>query len=166
MTSIAERNQIANLLSRNLSVLNDISLICHTEQTAGTSPSERPRITRPEEVFALLGPAMQDLPQEQLKCLLLDNKNGVMDIRTIYQGTINEIRYRPAEVLREAVIQSAASIILAHNHPSGDPTPSLEDVKTTRDIAAAGKLLSIELLDHIVIAGGAYRSIKEHHDVF
>ena len=101
---------------------------------------------------------MAPLAQEQLRVLLLNTRNEVVGQRVIYQGNVNSAIVRPAEVLRPAVVESVPSIIVSHNHPSGDPTPSPEDVAITKDLAAAGKLLGVELLDHVVIGGDRFRS--------
>ena len=124
-------------------------------------PAEMPTINCPQDVYSLLGPEMSVLAQEQLRVLLLNTRNCVMAQRIVYQGNVNSSIVRPAEVLRAAVIENAPSIIVSHNHPSGDPTPSPEDVSITRDLAASAKLLGIDLLDHIVIAGDKYVSLKE-----
>ena len=93
--------------------------------------------------------------------LLLNTRNQVMGQRVVYIGNVNSSVVRPAEVLRAAVIDSAPSIIISHNHPSGDPTPSPEDVSITRELVQAGKLLGIDLLDHVVIGGDRWVSLKE-----
>ena len=93
--------------------------------------------------------------------LLLDTKNNVVGQRVVYQGNVSSAIVRPAEVLRPAVIEAVPSIIVSHNHPSGDPTPSPEDAAITRELAQAAKLLSIELLDHVVIGGEKFVSLKE-----
>ena len=123
--------------------------------------AERPQINCPEDVHRLLGPEMSALAQEQLRVLLLNTRNQVMGQRVIYIGNVNSSVVRPAEVLRAAVIECAPSIIVAHNHPSNDPTPSPEDVSITRDLVAGGKLLGIDLLDHVVIGGERWVSLKE-----
>ena len=104
---------------------------------------------------------MAPLAQEQLRVLLLNTRNEVVGQRVIYVGNVNSSIVRPAEVLRPAVVESVPSIIVSHNHPSGDPTPSPEDVAITKDLAAAGKLLGVELLDHVVIGGDRFVSLKE-----
>ena len=93
--------------------------------------------------------------------LLLDFKNNVLGQRVIYQGNVNSSVVRPAEVFRHAVIESAPNIIIVHNHPSTDPTPSPADMSITQELTAAGKLLGIQLLDHVVIAGEKFISLKE-----
>ena len=124
-------------------------------------PAEMPTINCPQDVFNLLGPEMQGLAQEQLRVLLLNTRNQVMAQRIVYQGNVNSSIVRPAEVFRAAIVESAPSIIISHNHPSQDPSPSPEDVSITRDLVQGGKLLGIDVLDHIVIAGNKYVSLKE-----
>ena len=124
-------------------------------------PAEMPQINCPQDVHSLLGPEMSALAQEQLRVLLLNTRNQVRGQRVIYMGNVNSSVIRPAEVLRAAVIESAPSIIISHNHPSGDPTPSPEDVSITRELVQAGKLLGIDLLDHVVIGGDRWVSLKE-----
>ncbi len=97
-----------------------------------------------------------------MRTLLLDRKNRVLAVPTIYRGSLHTTVVRVNELFREAVRQNAAAIIVAHNHPSGDPTPSAEDVTVTREIVQAGKILDIDVLDHMVIGSGSkYVSLKE-----
>ena len=106
---------------------------------------------------------MEGLAQEQLRALLLDNKNGLLDQKVIYQGTVSSAVVRVAEVVRPAVVRCAPFLIVAHNHPSGDPTPSPEDIVVTRRLAQACQLLDIELLDHVVIGRGRYVSMRQRN---
>ena len=134
---------------------------------ASLAPEERARISCPQDAASLLIAEMEQLVQENLVVLLLNTRNQVVARRTIYIGTVNSSAVRPAEVLRPAIRENAPSIIVAHNHPSGDPTPSPEDISVTRDLAAAGKLMDIELLDHLVIGhGGRFTSLKEKRQGF
>lgn len=126
-----------------------------------SSPSERPRINSPSDVANLLMMEMGLLEQEQLRTLLLDTKNYVTAVRTIYKGSINTTVVRVGELFREAVRANSASIVVVHNHPSGDPTPSPEDAHVTKLIVEAGHLLDIEVLDHIVIGRNRFVSMKE-----
>lgn len=129
---------------------------------ASLSPEERPQITCPQDAANLVAAEMSILPQEHLVVLLLNTRNQVVGKRQIYVGTVNSSAVRPAEVLRPAILENAPSIIVVHNHPSGDPTPSAEDVAITGDLMNAGKLMDIELLDHLVIGqGGRFVSLKE-----
>ena len=119
-------------------------------------------ISCPADAALILRPHLHDRLQEHLVVLVLNTRNQVIGQQTVYIGTVNSSAVRPAEVLRPAVVANAPAIVVGHNHPSGNSTPSPEDVKVTRDIRAAGDLLSIELLDHIVIgAGQTFTSLKE-----
>jgi len=129
---------------------------------ASLAPEERAQISCPQDAASLLTAEMEPLVQENLVVLLLNTRNQVVARRTIYIGTVNSSAVRPAEVIRPAIRENAPSIIVAHNHPSGDPTPSPEDISVTRDLAAAGNLMDIELLDHLIIGhGGRFTSLKE-----
>ena len=134
---------------------------------ASLAPEERAQISCPQDAASLLSAEMEPLVQENLIVLLLNTRNQVVARRTIYIGTVNSSAVRPAEVLRPAIRENAPSIIVAHNHPSGDPTPSPEDISVTRDLAAAGQLMDIELLDHLIIGhGGRFTSLKEKRQGF
>jgi len=120
-----------------------------------------PIVRSPSDVVQLLMPTMRDQLQELFKVLLLDTKNQVRKIVTVTVGTLNSSLVHPREVFRPAVAQAANAVILAHNHPSGDPTPSHEDIAVTRQLLEAGRMLGIDVLDHIVIGDGRYVSMKE-----
>lgn len=104
---------------------------------------------------------MSLLEKEELRVIILDTKHNVRCIETIYVGTVNKAVIRIAEVFRAAIMHNATSIILVHNHPSGDPTPSPEDVHVTKMIRETGKELDIELCDHVIIGANRYVSLKE-----
>ncbi len=125
------------------------------------NPAERPQISSPADVANLLMVEMAPLDQEHLRVVLLNTKNFVQRIVTVYIGTINSSAVRVGEVFKEALRTNSPSIIVVHNHPSGDPTPSPEDVQVTRQLVAAGKLLDVEVLDHLVIGQGHWVSLKE-----
>jgi DNA repair protein RadC len=125
------------------------------------APGERPQIGRPGDVANLVAGELEYLPQEQLRVLCLDTKHRVIWQQTIYQGTVDSSAVRAAEVFKPAVTRSCPAIVVVHNHPSGDPTPSPEDVRTTERLAKAGEYLDIELLDHLVIGRGRFVSLKE-----
>lgn len=122
---------------------------------------ERIQIRSPQDVASILELEMGLLEQEHLRVVLLNTKNQVLGIRDVYKGSLNTSMVRVAEVFRDAIKENCASIIVAHNHPSGDPTPSPEDVRVTRDLVAAGKLLDIEVLDHLVVGRNRYVSLKQ-----
>lgn len=125
------------------------------------APDERPVIRTPTDVANLLMLEMGLLEQEHLRTVLLDTKNFVLRIPTVYTGNVNTMVVRVAEIFREAIRANSPSIILAHNHPSGDPTPSPEDVRITEMVVEAGNLLDIEVLDHLVIGRNRFISMKE-----
>ncbi len=151
---------LLNALRINLSLLGELA-VRYDVATRPEGPDDPPAINCPEDVRRLLGPEMSGLAQEQLRVLLLNTRNLVVGQRVVYQGNVNSSMIRPAEVLRPAVMEAVPSIIISHNHPSTDPTPSPEDAAITREIAQAGKLLGIELLDHVVIGGDRFVSLKE-----
>ncbi|RME42077.1 MAG: JAB domain-containing protein [Caldilineae bacterium] len=125
------------------------------------APNQRPRITSPADAANLLMPEMSLLEQEHLRLLLLDTKNGVIASPTVYIGNVNTAVIRVGELFKQAVREHCTALIVAHNHPSGDPTPSPEDVQMTRRIVEAGRLLDIEVLDHLIIGHGRYISLKQ-----
>jgi DNA repair protein RadC len=123
-------------------------------------PESRLRITSPDDVANLVSVEMAALDQEQLRVVLLDTKHQVLAIKTIYQGSVNQAQVRVAEVFRDAVRQNAVAIIVIHNHPSGDPTPSSADVTLTIELVKAGKVLDVEVLDHLIIGHGRHVSLR------
>lgn len=121
----------------------------------------RPSIGGPQDVSNLLMPDLRYQKKEHLKSLLLDTKNRVLAIKTVSVGDLSSSIVHPREVYKDAVVASAASIIVAHNHPSGDPTPSAEDVAVTKRLILSGEIMGIDLLDHIVLGDGTFVSLKE-----
>jgi len=121
----------------------------------------RPRMTTPADAARLLVPEMSLLESEQMRVLLLNTKNRLIADVTLYNGTVSACQIRVGEIFREAVRYNATSLILVHNHPSADPTPSPEDVAITREVIRAGQLLNVEVLDHLVVAGSGYTSLRE-----
>jgi DNA repair protein RadC len=124
-------------------------------------PDARPVIRQPAEAAQLLMLSMGLLEQEEVHTLLLDTRNCVIGKPMVYRGSLNAVSMRIGEIFRDAVRSNCAAIIVAHNHPSGDPTSSAEDIAVTRTLVQAGKLLSIELLDHIIIVQNGFVSLKE-----
>ena len=125
------------------------------------SPDERPTIHSPADAAALVQFSMSVLEQEELHVILLDTRNRVLHIEPVYRGLVNTSPVRVGELFRSAVRRNATALVVVHNHPSGDPTPSPDDVAVTRAIVGAGKLLDIEVLDHLVIGRGSFISLKE-----
>ncbi len=147
-------------LRSNLHLLGEIAMRYEVETQPDHPRGDLPSISSPDDVCRLLGPEMAPLAQQHPE-LLLNTKNLVVGQRVVYQGNVNSSIVRPAEVLRPAVIEAVPSIIISHNHPSQDPTPSPEDVAVTRELSQAAKLLGVELLDHVVIGGDKFVSLKE-----
>lgn len=127
---------------------------------AALVPEEKPRIATPEDAIRLVGIEMAALEQEQLRVLILDTRNAVLAVRTIYQGSANAATVRVGELFRDAIRHAAVAIVLVHNHPSGDPTPSAADVALTAEVVRAGELLDIAVIDHIIIGHGRHASLK------
>jgi DNA repair protein RadC len=125
------------------------------------APEERPAINSPADAAALVQYEMSALEQEHLRALLLDRRNRVLEVVEIYRGSVSSSQVRIGEVFKEAVRKNASALIVVHNHPSGDPTPSPDDVAVTRAIVQAGKLLDVDVLDHLVIGQGRWVSLKE-----
>jgi len=130
------------------------------------APEERTQILSPADVASLLMLEMQSLEQEHLRVILLDTKHRVIECPTVYVGSLNASPVRVGELFREAIRANSAALIVVHNHPSGDPTPSREDLAITRQIVDAGKLLSIPVLDHIVLGQQRFVSLLERGESF
>ena len=125
------------------------------------SPEERPTINSPADAAALVVYEMSALEQEHLRVILLDRRNRVIETVEIYKGSVNSSQVRVGEIFKEAIRKNASALIVIHNHPSGDPTPSPDDVAVTRAIVQAGKLMDVDVLDHMVIGQGKWVSLKE-----
>jgi DNA repair protein RadC len=131
---------------------------------------ELPSHERPRERLEHFGPQALSLAEllaiildtEQMRVLLLDAKSQLVEKVSLYQGTANSSVLRAAEVFRLAIIRNCPGLILCHNHPSGDPTPSPEDIEATKQLVAAGRILDIELVDHLIIGHQRFVSLKEH----
>ena len=122
---------------------------------------EKAAIHSPGDAAALVEYEMSAFPQEHLWTILLDTRNRLISIERLYQGSLNSSTVRVGELFRAAIQKNACGIIIVHNHPSGDPSPSPEDVNLTRSVVQAGKLLDIEVLDHLVIGRDHHVSLKE-----
>jgi DNA repair protein RadC len=117
-------------------------------------------VRTPGDAAEPLVDGMGSLEREELRVLLLDTKNVVVAERTVYRGNLAGSSVRVGEVFRDAVRRCAAAVVVAHNHPSGDPSPSAEDLRITAELVEAGRLLDIELLDHLVIGRGRWTSLR------
>lgn len=123
--------------------------------------SDKSRVTSPSDIADILMLDMGHLKKEHFRIVMLDTKNGIIGIEDISIGSLNSSIVHPREVFKEAIAKSSASIILVHNHPSGDPTPSKEDIAITRRLSEGGEILGIKVLDHIIIGNKKYISLKE-----
>ncbi len=128
---------------------------------ARESSGQRPRIRGPRDVYDLCAPALIDARQEEFRVLLLNAQHAVLRELVVTRGTLDTSLVHPREVFRAAIVESAAAVILVHNHPSGDPAPSREDREVTEQLVSAGRLVGIPVLDHIVIGDGRYLSFVE-----
>ncbi|PIQ26921.1 hypothetical protein COW36_16950 [bacterium (Candidatus Blackallbacteria) CG17_big_fil_post_rev_8_21_14_2_50_48_46] len=120
-------------------------------------------MNQPEAVAALLMPRLADAKQEHLVVLCLDTKNRLLAQKTVTLGLLDGTLAHPRELFRDAILHQAHALIVAHNHPSGDPTPSPEDLQLTERLIEAGRLLQIELLDHLILGNQKYNSLRESH---
>jgi DNA repair protein RadC len=127
----------------------------------GSLPSEAPLIRSPGDAALLFRHYLQGADRETLVCLLLDARARVQGVHTISIGTLTESPVHPREVFKAAITGNAVSLILGHNHPSGDPEPSPEDIATTRRLVEAGRALGIEVVDHLILGEPGYTSLKE-----
>lgn len=125
------------------------------------SPEDRFVVRSPADVAQLLIAEMAHLEQEHFRVLYLDTRNRLLGSDTLYVGSLNTSHIRVCEVFREAVKRNCAAIMVAHNHPSGDPTPSPEDVEVTRQLVAAGEILGIEVVDHLIVGQQRFVSLRE-----
>ena len=125
------------------------------------TPGVRVVLSAPADVYAAFGPLMEDLPREVFRVALLDAQNGLLRDQVISEGTLSASLVHPREVFKPAILESAASVILLHNHPSGDPTPSREDIRLTRQLVECARLLELRVHDHVVIGRGRYVSLAE-----
>ena len=124
-------------------------------------PADRKQIRSPSDAADLMMGEMRGLEQEEMRVMLLDTRNYVIAVETLYRGNVNTSIVRTGEIFREAIRRNAPTVIVFHNHPSGDPEPSPEDVSVTRAMIQAGKLLDVDVLDHIVLGAGRWVSLKE-----
>lgn len=133
----------------------------HLGMRAGAVPLRRVDLSNPRAVYEFLAPRMAHLHREQFHVVLLTAKNQVIAVECVSEGTLTASLVHPREIFKSAIRRSAHAVILAHNHPSGDPTPSREDREVTARLVQAGRLIGIEVLDHLVVGQGHYASFRE-----
>ena len=132
-----------------------------TRRLRARVPATRTILASPEQVHAAFGPLMDQLKREVFRVALLDAQNGLLRDLVVSEGTLSASLVHPREVFKPAILESAASIILLHNHPSGDPTPSREDLRLTRQLVECGRLLDFRVHDHVIIGRGRFASLAE-----
>ena len=132
-----------------------------TRRLRARTPGTRVVLSSPAAVHAAYGPLMEDLPREVFRVALLDAQNGLLRDRVISEGTLSASLVHPREVFKPAILEAAASVVLLHNHPSGDPTPSREDIRLTRQLVECARLLDLRVHDHVVIGHGRFVSLAE-----
>lgn len=130
-------------------------------RSAGRGGPLGQNVSCPADVYDLVRYEMGELLQEQARVVLLDTRGNVLDVILVYQGNVNATSFRAAELLRDAVIRNAPSMVLVHNHPSGDPEPSTPDIRLTKELVAAGDLLGIEVSDHVIVGRDSFVSLKQ-----
>lgn len=166
---LADRRGLAGLTGADLAELLSLgsrragTVVAALElgrRAAGAWPDGRWQVRTPADLAERLLPLMGHLEREELRVLLLNTKNAVTAMLTVYAGNLAGSSVRVGEVFRDAVRRQAAALVVAHNHPSGDPSPSAEDLRITGELADAGRLLDIELLDHLVIGHGRWVSLR------
>lgn len=130
-------------------------------RSVSTNPATRPVINSPQDVAHLVMEEMRNLDREHFRVITLSTKNHVLGISPVSIGSLNSSLVHPRECFKEAIRRSSNAIIILHNHPSGDPTPSREDLEVTKRLAEGGSILGIEVLDHVIIGDNRYTSLKE-----
>jgi DNA repair protein RadC len=169
---IAERRSPAELLSLDVHELqcsgcdeplaHRLAAVLELTRRLSLAAAPQYRMGAPADAARLVMPELRHVTQEQVYVLVLDTKNNVLSKHLLYQGTAKSSDWRAAEIYRPAIARNGTAIILCHNHPSGDPTPSPDDIAITGQLAKAGELLGIELVDHLIIGHDTYTSIKEY----
>ena len=122
-------------------------------------PSGRPQVTSPEDAYAIVAPLLSGRDREHCLLVNLDTKHRLLAVATVSIGTVDHTFMGPREIFREALLAGASAVFLAHNHPSGDPTPSADDRQVTRRLAQAGATLGVDVLDHVVVGAEEFVSL-------
>jgi DNA repair protein RadC len=159
--SRASPHELAQVLGVGAARAARVTAAFELGRRALESEQHRHSLASPEDVYRLLTPRLAGLQQEVFFVIGLDIRNGLIDIVEVARGTVASVEVHPREVFRPLIRMAAAGVVLVHNHPSGDPTPSFEDVELTRRMQAVGELLGIPVVDHVVVTDRAYRSVRE-----
>ena len=156
MSELARRPGVGRAKAARLAAAFEL-----TRRLRARTPGARMALSSPGEVYAAFGPLMEDLSREVFRVALLDAQNGLLRDLIVSEGTLSASLVHPREVFKPAILESAASVILLHNHPSGDPTPSREDVRLTRQLVECARLLDLRVHDHVIVGRGRYTSLAE-----
>lgn len=158
-SSVQELSSISGIGNAKASIIK--AAIELGKRLRSSDINDKIEIKSPKDISDILMESMRYLKKEHFKVVFLNIKNIVIDISNLSIGTLNSSIVHPREVFYDAIKKTAYSMIICHNHPSGDPTPSSEDINTTRRLVEVGKLVGIEILDHLIIGDGVYISFKE-----
>ncbi len=165
-SNIAQARSVADLSKiKGLGPAKAAAILAAVElgrRVAGADPQKKVKLSSPEACVSYLMPRMRYEQQEKFLVLLLDSKNQLLKCQQVSEGTLNASVVHPREVFAPAMLHRAACVLAAHNHPSGDPAPSIEDRKLTQALEATGTVMGIPLLDHIIIGDGRYFSFREN----
>jgi DNA repair protein RadC len=157
-----QRNKVMEIKGLGAKVADALSAVAElARREVIAERAEQPSVTCPADAVYLVQYEMSCLDHEELRVILLDTRNKVIRVVRLYKGSLNSSTVRVSELFRDAIIENAASIILVHNHPSGDTSPSPEDVQLTRTAVQTGKMMDIDVLDHMIIGGNKFTSLKE-----
>lgn len=151
-----KKQKVAETLATIRHLADELNQQLYTSRRA-----DLPKVRSQVDAAEFFIPLLSSLEHEELWVMCLNVRNGITSIAKLYQGSVNQTQIRVGEIFRHAISDNAVNIIIAHNHPTGDPTPSPDDVAMTRAVVQAGKLLDITLLDHIIVAGNSFLSLKE-----
>lgn len=157
LSELEEVRGIGEAKAISILALIELSTRLHTLE-----PDHMASLNTADDVFNLLVASLKDLDREHFIALLLDNRHRLLEIETISIGSLDASIVHPRELFKSCVRRSAAGVVVVHNHPSGDPRPSLEDKLVTKRLIEGGKLLGIKILDHVIIGGNSFYSMKEH----
>jgi DNA repair protein RadC len=160
VTELAARPGVGRVKAARLAAAFEL-----TRRLRSRNGHGRAVLSSPAEVYSRYGPLMEDLDKEVFRIALLDAQNGLLRDVVVSEGTLSASLVHPREVFKPAILESAASVILLHNHPSGDPTPSREDLRLTRQLVECSRLLELHIHDHVVIGHGRYASLAERGEL-
>jgi DNA repair protein RadC len=153
---------LTSLVGLSKAQAQHLTAVCELARRLASAPPEKPvKIGSPSDAVALVRPMMMNLDHEEFRVLALDNRLKVISNTLLYKGTVGGCEIVPAEVFKVAITRKCPSILVAHNHPAGSAEPSEADIETTQQLVAAGTILGIELLDHIIVGNPRWTSIKE-----